>query len=426
MKIAQRFLAAAIAAVMLLTAAPLTGLNLTAEAKSSASLFHTHKKVTSVKKATLSKNGAKTVTCSKCKKTLSKTTIYKIAAVKLKKTSYTYTGKAIKPAVVVKDSKGNTLKAGTDYTVTYKNNKAVGKGTVTVKFKGSYSGTKTLSFSIVPKITAKTTTSSVSVSWTKVSGAKLYTAELYSGKKLLKSVTATKTTSAKFTSLSANTSYTVRLTAKNGKKVLSSASITVKTAAKSSNKLSRTEKFNKTVSKGTYLLKFKTTDKELQDVLGDAPITVAMKNGNAYVEASFNGIRTKMLMLAPKKSKNNPTVYLVIDRFKVYGKMPASALGEDFKISSFSGSEKPVGKITVSKVKQGKKTLVCESYKTESGSKEKFWFDGDTPVKRETTEPDGTKYAITISKFTTKVSDSLFKIPDGYRYINLAFLDKLI
>jgi len=61
-----------------------------------------------------------------------------------------YTGKALKPAVkVVLDKK--TLKSGTDYTVSYKNNKAIGTATVTVTGKGSYTGTKKASFKINPK-----------------------------------------------------------------------------------------------------------------------------------------------------------------------------------------------------------------------------------------------------------------------------------
>ena len=78
------------------------------------------------------------------KKTSIKTA--KVSAIKAK----SYTGKAIKPAVTVKLGK-KTLKKGTDYTVTYKNNKAVGKATVTVKGKGSYTGTITKTFKINPK-----------------------------------------------------------------------------------------------------------------------------------------------------------------------------------------------------------------------------------------------------------------------------------
>ncbi len=61
-----------------------------------------------------------------------------------------YTGKALKPAVTVKVG-SKTLKKGTDYTLSYKNNKKPGKATVTVKGKGNYTGKKTASFVIVPK-----------------------------------------------------------------------------------------------------------------------------------------------------------------------------------------------------------------------------------------------------------------------------------
>jgi hypothetical protein len=75
--------------------------------------------------------------------------------------SVTYTGKAVtakamKAAVTVKRGK-TTLKAGTDYTLSYdKKLKAVGPAKVTVKGKGKYKGSKTLNFNIVPKGTAFT------------------------------------------------------------------------------------------------------------------------------------------------------------------------------------------------------------------------------------------------------------------------------
>ena len=62
----------------------------------------------------------------------------------------TYTGSAIHPAVTVKDG-SKTLVKGTDYTVVYKNNTAVGTATVTITGKGNYTGSETLSFSIVAK-----------------------------------------------------------------------------------------------------------------------------------------------------------------------------------------------------------------------------------------------------------------------------------
>jgi len=76
-----------------------------------------------------------------------------ISKAKVTVSDQVYTGKALKPAVkVILD--GKTLKQGTDYTVTYKNNKAVGTATVTVTGKGDYSGTAKGTFAINPKAVA--------------------------------------------------------------------------------------------------------------------------------------------------------------------------------------------------------------------------------------------------------------------------------
>jgi len=67
------------------------------------------------------------------------------------KTSYSFIGTAIKPAVTVKALTGGktvTLKAGTDYTVKYGPNLNVGSGTVTITGKGNYTGTVKKTFKI--------------------------------------------------------------------------------------------------------------------------------------------------------------------------------------------------------------------------------------------------------------------------------------
>ena len=80
----KRALALFLTFIMVFACVPLAGTDFGALTVGSvASAAHTHKKVTSVKKATLSKDGTKTVTCSTCKKTFSKTAISKITSVKL-------------------------------------------------------------------------------------------------------------------------------------------------------------------------------------------------------------------------------------------------------------------------------------------------------------------------------------------------------
>lgn len=59
----------------------------------------------------------------------------------------TYTGKAIKPSVTVK-YEGKTLRKGTDYTVSYKDNVKVGLAEVTIRGIGGYKGYKEAAFYI--------------------------------------------------------------------------------------------------------------------------------------------------------------------------------------------------------------------------------------------------------------------------------------
>lgn len=64
--------------------------------------------------------------------------------------SYTYTGYAVAPDVVV-TMNGRVLNRGTDYTVSYSNNTNVGTATMTVTGIGSFSGTKTINYTIEAK-----------------------------------------------------------------------------------------------------------------------------------------------------------------------------------------------------------------------------------------------------------------------------------
>ena len=109
-----------------------------------------HTKTTILKAATTSISGEEKTVCSVCEDVFSTVTIPKIKSIKLAKTTYTYTGKAIKPGVKVN---GVTLKEETDYTAVYSKNKNAGKASVKITLKGKYSGTKTLTFKINPKAT---------------------------------------------------------------------------------------------------------------------------------------------------------------------------------------------------------------------------------------------------------------------------------
>ncbi|MBQ1537018.1 MAG: fibronectin type III domain-containing protein [Ruminococcus sp.] len=97
-----------------------------------------------------------------------------ISKATVKVANKTYTGKALKPAPTV-TLDGKTLKKGTDYTVSYKNNVNCGKASVTVTGIGKYTGSKTANFIIKPaKVASKKLTSpktkQVKLTWTKAKG----------------------------------------------------------------------------------------------------------------------------------------------------------------------------------------------------------------------------------------------------------------
>jgi hypothetical protein len=138
-----------------------------------------------IKKATATENGTVANKCTVCGKVSSTKAIAKISSVQLSFTKKNYTGSAISaPTLTVKDSNGKALVKGTDYTVTGLVKKtAVGRYKVTVTFKGNYSGTKTLYYTITPKapssvsVRLRTVTGGyddIVCSWTKATGASGY------------------------------------------------------------------------------------------------------------------------------------------------------------------------------------------------------------------------------------------------------------
>ena len=109
-----------------------------------------HNYQTTVKKATTSKNGSIQKICSICKKAEKAQAIPYPKTIKFSRASVVYNGKQQKPPVTVTDSAGKKV-AAENYSVTYSNNKNVGKGTATVTFKNNYTGRVKKTFQIQPK-----------------------------------------------------------------------------------------------------------------------------------------------------------------------------------------------------------------------------------------------------------------------------------
>ena len=187
------------------------------------------------KSAAIGVKGSKHKECTVCGKVLETAEIPALskqnissATVKLSATSYTYNGKAKKPSVKVKLG-SKTLKNGTDYTVSYSNNKNIGTATVKIVGKGDYAGTIGKTFKISPvkmsisKLRAKS--KAFKASWAKNDKATGYEIQYGTDSKFksAKKVAITKkTTTAKtITKLKAKKKYFVRMriyTTVNGKK----------------------------------------------------------------------------------------------------------------------------------------------------------------------------------------------------------------
>ena len=184
-----------------------------------AKIAHTTKQT--VTKATPTANGKIVNYCSVCKKTLSTTVIPKASSIKLKATSLTYNGKVRTPKVIVKDRTGKTLVKNTDYIVSYaKGRKYVGKYAVKITFKGKYSGTKTLYFTIKPKATSisslKAGSKKFTVKWKKQATQTTgYQVQYSASSKFSKAKTVTvgknTTVSKKISKLSGKKKYYVRV-----------------------------------------------------------------------------------------------------------------------------------------------------------------------------------------------------------------------
>ena len=130
----------------------------------------------------------------------------------------TYTGKNITQSVKVKYN-GKTLKSGTDYTVSYSNNKKVGTATVKITGKGQYGGTVSKTFKINPakqkiqKLTAKS--KAFFIDWAQKGSATGYEVQYATNSKFTGAkkfdVANNKTDKMTISKLSANKKYYVKV-----------------------------------------------------------------------------------------------------------------------------------------------------------------------------------------------------------------------
>ena len=174
-----------------------------------------------VSPATSKADGSYRVTCGGCGLLKGTYPLYSVDSIKLNTTKPTYTGENVNPYPVIKDSNGNQLVEGTDYTYQYSKSarKKTGRYYITVTFnQDKYKmDSKKLYFTIVPKAPSSASAklysyNDVKVSWSKCTGASGYYVYYKTSKatKYSKYKRTTKT-SFKFNDLSGNVKYNFKI-----------------------------------------------------------------------------------------------------------------------------------------------------------------------------------------------------------------------
>ena len=184
-------------------------------------------------------------------------------------------------------------------------------------------------------------------------------------------------------------------------------------------KTHKVDKYRTLFESGQYLIEF-TTDEE---ALGDTPVTAAVKNGNLMMTASIENWDVKMIYRAA-----DDKTYLLIPTIKKYLLVPENVMGEDLDMSEMVSDftiEGDDAQIETSQVTINGVPLVCETVTGADGKKTQYYFDGDTLVRMDSEQDDGTVERTYISRISSDVPDELFDIPTGYAFLNLP-LDKLM
>ena len=200
-----------------------------------------HNEYEYTRRATPAEAGAYVVACDKCWVEFSSISFGRPAEYKLSNTKYTYDGKTKTPKLTITTSDGKVLKKGVDYTVELPDDrKSVGIHTYRVVFMGDYLGETKVSYQILPgktsSVSASQSTSSIKLTWKKVTGATGYRVYQYNSRtgkyKTLKTLTGTSYT---VKNLKAGTTYKFAVkayTKADGETLWAASSKTLTTATK--------------------------------------------------------------------------------------------------------------------------------------------------------------------------------------------------
>lgn len=162
-----------------------------------------------------------------------------------------------------------------------------------------------------------------------------------------------------------------------------------------------------------------TCSSNMQGASVNMPLTMVKSGKKAYMSMKAplgNGVAMTMSFISDSQK-----FYMVFPEARMYLALDASEAGDvneamgSLSAIDFEGMEY----VKTSEVKADGKKYICEEYKS-NDSTIKCYFYGDELVKMEILSSEGVLVCDDI-KFSSKVDESLFKVPAGYTDISASY-----
>lgn len=171
------------------------------------------------------------------------------------------------------------------------------------------------------------------------------------------------------------------------------------------------DKFIKLFNSGIFAMTFTTDDPDLTE-----DITMAVNNGNIYMDTSMEGISCKILFDAQKNKG-----YIIIPQMRVYCALPED-LASDLASTEFEMNDiSEAVSASTSTVEIDGRECICEEFGYEDGSLKSFYFYNGNLI-RMTDISDGETTVYNLKTLTSDVDKSYFELPKGYIKVDLSWL----
>lgn len=338
-----------------------------------------HTVVKKVIRASTSNNGYYVTVCCDCNKEFYRTSFGYPKDFILSTEKYTYNGKTKTPKLTIKTSDGKVLSKGVDYTVELPEDRtSVGTHTYRVVFMGDYLGETKVSYQILPgktsKITPTQSTTSIKLSWKKVTGATGYRVYQYNsstGKyKTLKTLTGTSYT---VKNLKAGTTYKFAVkayTKADGETLWAASSKTITTATKPATPTVKvtagsgkaTLSWNKITGATGYVIYMKNASGDYKKVGSTTKTTFTKKelyeNKKYYFKVKAYKKIEETTIYSSSANKSITVNYIMINKTELElpkgGNVTLEVLGTNKKVEWYS-SDNDIATVNSSGIVVGKK-----------------------------------------------------------------------